>query len=92
MEKSENIIRKVFPVPVIMLMDILKIVIKNKLPNSISAINVFDSTVWLNVSIPQAHPHSKEIIENIEVLLSDYGMFTHLSPNSTSEIENNFSV
>jgi hypothetical protein len=93
MEKPiEKHIRKVFPVPVVLLVDIAKIVVKNQLSNSLTAVNVFEAVVWLTVHIPASHPHGKQIIENIEVMLSNYNMFTHSSPNTLTNQENNFSI
>lgn len=79
-------------------MDILKIVLMNKLQNRIAGINVKENFVQLNVKFPADHPHSKEIRENIEYILSEYGFICNGSPQEETfdphaeQEENNFSV
>jgi hypothetical protein len=91
MKTEKTAIVKTYAVPSDMLMDILQIVLKTELPNRNKGINVKENVLWLSVKFPFDNPHSKEAKQNIESLLSDYGLYANGAPedaefgNYTSE-------
>lgn len=90
MNTENKVLTRSFPIPLDMLLDVLKVVLKNELPNQIAGINVMENTVWLTVKFPAENPHSQRCRENIETLLSDYGYFTGSNPDANVGTENNF--
>lgn len=79
-----------FPVPLELMMDVLKIILTNDLPNQIIGLNIMGNAVWLKVQFPAGHPYSEDARKNIETLLSDYGYFTGCAPDQTLSTEQNF--
>lgn len=88
MRPDQKIISRTYPIPLDMLMDILKIVLKNELPNHIEGINVKENVLRLNVKYPPNNPYSRETKENIETLLADYGYFINAAPDDRTYIDN----
>ena len=84
MKTDQKIISRTYAIPLDMLMDILKVVLKNELPNHIEGINVKENVVRLNVKYPLGNPYGKETKDNIETLLADYGYFTNCAPDDPS--------
>lgn len=87
MKTDQKIISRTYAIPLDMLMDILKIVLKNELPNHIEGINVKENVLRLNVKYPPDNLYSKETKENIETLLADYGYFTNGAPDDRMYVD-----
>lgn len=81
MKTDQKVIARTYAIPMDMLMDILRIVFKNELPNHIEGINVKENIIRLNVKFPANHPFGKETKENIETLLADYGYYANGTPD-----------
>ena len=72
MKTAVNVPSKIYSVPLDMLMDVLRILFENNVPNRITGISVKDNLLWLDVKLSPDHPYRKDIMSNIDALLSDY--------------------
>lgn len=79
-----------YSVPLVILMDVLRVVINNDLPNKIAGINVHENIVWLRVKFPAEHPYATETRKNIEDMLADYGYYMRGYSETDLNGENNF--
>lgn len=81
MRTDSNEIIKSYSVPGDMLMDILRIIVKNRLRFKIEGINERQNTLLMKVYFPPNSNFTRDAIENIQGYLSDYGYYMNAGPN-----------
>lgn len=82
MKTVMNVPVKTIGVPLDILMDILRILMENNVPNRIKAVSGKENILWLDVKLPPDHPYRKEIASNINALLDDYQIYVNGSPDN----------
>lgn len=75
METKQKQTGRLFIVPVDMLMDILRIILKNGLHHYIEGINERENAILLRVFASANSLYGKHAVQNIAQLLSDYGYY-----------------
>jgi hypothetical protein len=93
MKPAMNIPSKTYSVPLDILMDVLRILFENNVPNRVKGISVKDNLIWLDVKLPPDHPYRKDILTNIDGLLGDYQFYlngTTDEPDFSSYSQNEF--
>lgn len=75
MKTAMNVPSKTYSVPLDILMDVLRILFENNVPNRIKGISVKDNLLWLDVKLSPDHPYRKDIMANIDALLGDYQFY-----------------
>ncbi len=73
---------KTIPVPLDILLDVLRIITENNVPNRIKAVSVKENILWLDVKLPMDYPYRKEVVSNINALLQDYHIYVNGSPDN----------
>ena len=81
METQQKQNGRMFIVPMDVLMDVLRIILKNGLRHHFEGINEKENTVLIRVFPNPNSLHSKQAIQNIAEIVSNYGYY--LSGNSS---------
>ncbi len=89
MNTERKYLEKSYTISTDILFDILKIVLKNELPNNIESVNVRESTLLLKIKFPSDQPSIKSIKNDIEILLEDYDFFANHSPKDIHKFSTN---
>lgn len=82
MKTTINVPVKTLSVPLDLLMDIVRIITENNVPNRIKGVSVKENILWLDVKLALDHPNRKEIVSNINSLLEEYQIYVNGSPNN----------
>ena len=68
---------QLYPVPIDVFTDIVKIILHYEISHRITGINENENMILLTVKIPLYHPYRKEIKNNIGSILKEYGIYAH---------------
>jgi hypothetical protein len=68
---------RLFIVPADMMMDVLRIILKNGLKHYIEGINERENTILIRVFANVNSLYGKQAVQNIAQMLSDYGYYLH---------------
>jgi hypothetical protein len=68
---------RLFIIPADMMMDVLRIILKNGLRHYIEGINERENTILIRVFANVNSLYGKQAVQNIAQILSDYGYYLH---------------
>lgn len=75
METRQKQTGRLFIVPMDVLIDILRIILKNGLRHYIEGINQKENTILIRIFPNPNSPHSNNAIQNIAEIITDYGYY-----------------
>lgn len=81
METKRKIPFTSYHIPMDVLMDILRIALQADLDHRIEGINDKQNTIIMRLYFPQHTQFSRQVKENIESILAEYGYYMNGSPN-----------
>ena len=79
---TQGIRKEIFPVPLDVLMDILKVLITNQIRFRIHSLREMESIVCIEAEFNPALKNHPEAEENIRFIVAQYDAYRHAAPNS----------
>ena len=80
METNDTLIKSSHTIPLDILLDVFRILLKNNIGHRAEAVNEKESSLLIQISLENNNTVHQKAMQNIEVLLSDYGYFLKGSP------------